>query len=72
METTVFYLLIGILAGAIPVAIIFLTLMFIRKKRETGTEKAERQHHEKQDITDQLKSVKEERIEKKDIRKTKN
>jgi hypothetical protein len=72
METTIFYFLLGILAGAIPVAIIFLTLMFIRRKRETGNEKVERQQHDKLDIQDQLKSVKEERMEKKGIKKTKN
>jgi ABC-type bacteriocin/lantibiotic exporter with double-glycine peptidase domain len=72
MEITVMHLLLGILAGAIPVVIIFLTLKFIRKKRESNNEHAERKQHSNLDLTDQLKSVKEERMEKKGIRKTKN
>jgi hypothetical protein len=66
------YIVLGFLAIAVPVTIIFLTLKYIRKKRESGVEKSDREHHDKSDLTDQLKSVKEERIEKKGIDKTKN
>jgi hypothetical protein len=67
-----FYFLLGILAGAVPVTIIFLTLKYVRKKSETKKERAERKQKDTLDIKGKLKSVEEERIEKKGIRKTKN
>lgn len=64
MENDILYFVLGILSGAVPVTIIFLTIMRIRKKRETGPERDSR-HSRKKTLSEQLKSVEQERLEEK-------
>ncbi len=72
MDNTILYIILGLVAVAIPVTLIFLTLKKVREKRESSTEEKQRESKNPVDITEQLKSVKEERMEKKGISKTKN
>ncbi len=72
MDNTILYIILGLIAVAIPVILIFMTMKKVRNKRETSTEEKQRENKNPADITEQLKSVKEERIEKKGISKTKN
>jgi len=70
---TIILIVLGFMAGAIPVFIIFSTLKRMRKKRESQAEKTERHQKSDKDIYHNLKSVKEERVENKEgISKTKN